>query len=59
MYKQHFGLREKPFSLAASTEYLYLSEKHKDATLSKEGLSDSMSFRFSASITTRPHRMSW
>lgn len=29
MYKQHFGLTEKPFNLTPDPEYLYLSSKHK------------------------------
>ena len=31
MYKQHFGLREKPFSLLPDPSFLYFSEKHKSA----------------------------
>ena len=29
MYKKHFGLREKPFSLIPDPDYLYLSPEHK------------------------------
>ena len=31
MYKQHFGLKEKPFSLLPDPRFLYFSEKHKSA----------------------------
>lgn len=41
MYLEHYGFREKPFSLAADTEYLYLGSQHKDAlTLLTYGLSE-------------------
>lgn len=29
MYKQHFGLKDKPFNLVPDPDYLYLSSKHK------------------------------
>ena len=29
MYKQHFGLKDKPFNLIPDPDYLYLSKKHK------------------------------
>lgn len=29
MYKQHFGLKDKPFDLTPDPEYLFLSSKHK------------------------------
>ncbi|MEE8059767.1 MAG: AAA family ATPase [Pseudomonadales bacterium] len=29
MYKQHFGLKDKPFNLTPDPDYLYLSQKHK------------------------------
>lgn len=29
MYKQHFGLQDKPFNLIPDPDYLYLSSKHK------------------------------
>ena len=31
MYKEHFGLKELPFSIAPDPRYLYLSEKHREA----------------------------
>ncbi len=31
MYKQYFGLREKPFSITPDPRYLYLSQRHADA----------------------------
>ncbi|MFP3928716.1 MAG: AAA family ATPase [Desulfobacteraceae bacterium] len=31
MYEEFFGLKEKPFDLAPSSRYLYLSEGHKEA----------------------------
>ncbi|QFU05844.1 hypothetical protein FIU82_12700 [Pseudoalteromonas sp. THAF3] len=31
MYQDYFGLSEKPFSIAPNPEYLYLSERHKEA----------------------------
>lgn len=31
MYKRYFGLKEKPFHIAPSTRYLYLSELHREA----------------------------
>ncbi|ARN74082.1 ExeA family protein [Oceanicoccus sagamiensis] len=29
MYKQHFGLQDKPFNLIPDPDYLYMSQKHK------------------------------
>jgi type II secretory pathway predicted ATPase ExeA len=29
MYKQHFGLKDKPFNLIPDPDYLYMSSKHK------------------------------
>jgi general secretion pathway protein A len=41
MYNQFFGFSEKPFALAASPKYLYLSKSHKAAlTFLKYGLVD-------------------
>ena len=31
MYASHFGLTERPFSLAPDPRYLYLSDGHRDA----------------------------
>ena len=31
MYRQHFGLKDKPFSLNPDPHYLHLSDKHKVA----------------------------
>ncbi len=31
MYKEHFGLREIPFSIAPDPGYLYLGEQHREA----------------------------
>ncbi len=31
MYKEHFGLKETPFSIAPDPRYLYMSEGHKEA----------------------------
>ena len=31
MYLQHFGLNEKPFSIAPDPRYLYMSEQHQEA----------------------------
>ena len=31
MYKEHFGLKEPPFSIAPDPRYLYLSEQHREA----------------------------
>jgi len=31
MYKQYFGLKELPFSIAPDPRYLYMSEKHREA----------------------------
>ena len=31
MYLSYFGLSEKPFSIAPNPEYLFLSERHKEA----------------------------
>ncbi len=31
MYREHFGLRELPFSIAPDPRYLYLSEHHREA----------------------------
>lgn len=31
MYTRHFGLKEKPFSIAPNPRYLYMSEQHQDA----------------------------
>lgn len=31
MYKAHFGLRERPFSIAPDPRYLYLGRRHRDA----------------------------
>src|SRR5512143_2522229 len=31
MYKQYFGLKEKPFEITEDPRFLYLSETHKEA----------------------------
>lgn len=31
MYKDHFGLREEPFSIAPDPQFLYMSERHREA----------------------------
>ncbi|MGO2074227.1 MAG: AAA family ATPase, partial [Pseudoalteromonas sp.] len=31
MYLSYFGLSEKPFSIAPNPQYLFLSERHKEA----------------------------
>lgn len=31
MYEAHFGLRQRPFSIAPDPEYLYLGQEHRDA----------------------------
>ena len=31
MYKDHFGLKEPPFSIAPDPRYLYMSEQHREA----------------------------
>lgn len=31
MYKEHFGLKELPFSISPDPRYLYLSEQHREA----------------------------
>ena len=31
MYTEHFGLSEAPFSIAPNPQYLYMSQRHKDA----------------------------
>jgi general secretion pathway protein A len=31
MYKEHFGLKETPFSIAPDPRYLFLSEGHREA----------------------------
>lgn len=31
MYKRYFGLKEKPFRIAPTTRYLYLSDPHREA----------------------------
>ncbi|MFO7765558.1 MAG: AAA family ATPase [Pelovirga sp.] len=31
MYKEHFGLKEEPFSIAPDPQFLYMSEKHREA----------------------------
>jgi len=31
MYKEHFGLKELPFSIAPDPRYLYLSQQHREA----------------------------
>ena len=31
MYESHFGLKEKPFSIAPDPDYLYMSIRHKEA----------------------------
>ncbi len=31
MYKEHFGLKELPFSISPDPRYLYLSDKHREA----------------------------
>jgi general secretion pathway protein A len=31
MYKRYFGLKEKPFRIAPTTRYLYMSELHREA----------------------------
>ncbi len=39
MYTNHFGLKEKPFSLTANVKYLYMSEEHENAfTMLKYGI---------------------
>ena len=45
MYKTHFGLREKPFSLLPDPSFLYLSDKHRMAlALLQYGLSNQAGF---------------
>ncbi|MBI5460906.1 MAG: AAA family ATPase [Gammaproteobacteria bacterium] len=45
MYKAHFGLREKPFSLLPDPSFLYLSDKHRMAlALLQYGLSNQAGF---------------
>ena len=36
MYKKHFGLKEKPFSISPDAEFLFLSEKHQAALTALE-----------------------
>ncbi len=31
MYKEHFGLQEEPFSIAPDPQFLYMSERHREA----------------------------
>lgn len=31
LYSDHFGLRESPFSIAPNPEYLYMSDRHREA----------------------------
>ena len=31
MYLEHFGLNQKPFSIAPDPSFIYLSEKHREA----------------------------
>jgi hypothetical protein len=31
MYKEYFGLKELPFSIAPDPRYLYMSEQHREA----------------------------
>lgn len=31
MYKEHFGLKDSPFSIAPDPRYLYMSEQHREA----------------------------
>ena len=31
MYKEHFGLKEDPFSIAPDPQFLYMSERHREA----------------------------
>ncbi len=31
MYREHFGLKEDPFSIAPDPQFLYMSEKHREA----------------------------
>lgn len=31
MYKDYFGLKDKPFSIAPDPQYLYMSERHREA----------------------------
>lgn len=31
MYKEYFGLKEEPFSIAPDPQFLYMSEKHREA----------------------------
>lgn len=31
MYKEHFGLKEEPFSIAPDPQFLYMSDKHREA----------------------------
>ena len=45
MYLSYFGLKEKPFCIAPNPEYLYLSERHKEALLHLNyGLGDTGGF---------------
>lgn len=45
MYLSYFGLKEKPFSIAPNPEYLYMSERHKEALLHLNyGLGDTGGF---------------
>jgi len=31
MYKDYFGLKDTPFSIAPNPEYLYMSDRHREA----------------------------
>ncbi len=43
MYKQHFGLKDKPFNLIPDPDYLYMSSKHKiGLSLLEYGLMETM-----------------
>lgn len=45
VYLSYFGLKEKPFSIAPNPEYLYMSERHKEALLHLNyGLGDTGGF---------------
>ena len=31
MYERHFGLKQRPFSIAPDPRYLFMSERHREA----------------------------
>ena len=43
MYEQFYGLKEKPFQIAPNLDYLYLSDKHRNALVYLQcGLSEKL-----------------